>query len=173
MEKRETSEITIENYISLDGELGSVSLIDQSIPPQKLEGSKKKKRKVRQPKSEGDESDINSRLRWGKKEDIPLFKEVYRLEKEGILSLSDFSNKDPNLGDSTYDGLALLAKNLNWKLSLKKFYVRISKRISNEFSVREILQLKKMMKSTKYSNIDYEEILYSFPGKPMVTIKAA
>ena len=172
IKKRETSEITIENFISLDGELGSVNLIDQSTP-QELEGSKKKKRKVRHPKSEDDESDIHSRLRWGKKEDIPLFKEIYRLEKEKILSLSDFSNKDPDLGDSIYDGLALLAKNLNWKLSLKKFYVRISKRISNEFSVREILQLKKMMKCTQYSNIDYEEILYSFPGKPMETIKAA
>ena len=117
-------------------------MIEKSNPPQKLEGSRKKTTKVRKSKSEGDDSDKNSRLRWGKKEDIPLFKEIYKLEKEGILSLSDFSTKDPNLGDSRYDGLALLAKNLDWQLSLKKFYVRISKRISNEFSAREILQLK-------------------------------
>jgi len=50
--------------------------------------------------------------------------------------------------------------------------IRIKKLSNKEYSVRDIKLLKKLLRNTEQYEIDYEEILYNFPGKSMNDVKS-
>ena len=61
---------------------------------------------------------------------------------------------------------------LGWKTCLKDLIARIKSCISDKFSVRELKELKRMIKSMG-KEINYEEILFNFPGKSLELVKKA
>ena len=85
-----------------------------------------------------------SRLRWGRKEDIKLFKEIYYLSKEGILTLDQLSRMDPEFDADDNPGLIKIANLLNWKSGMNHLLIRIQRRMLDNFSAREVVILKKL-----------------------------
>ncbi|CAI2361455.1 unnamed protein product [Moneuplotes crassus] len=108
--------------------------------------------------------------RWGKKEDKTLFYAIRQLEKQGVLKLDDLFDIEPR--DARYNIILRYLRNeLGWKSVFKDLVKRIKTRISDSFSHREIKQLKNIIKKEyNYRNLDYEKILYDFPGKSLARV---
>ena len=122
--------------------------------------------------SQGDLQVSHKRVRWGRKQDKELFKQIYLLEKQGSISLNKIIKSNADKMEVTEDGALLpLMEKLNWKYGLQALVVRIKNCLSNKFSVREVRMLKKLCK--KNLTPDFEEILYNFPGKSMRKIMQA
>ena len=112
-------------------------------------------------------------IRWGLREDKLLFKTIHQLENLNLISLTELENIDPAEGKHN-ENIRYLHSILGWKSSFKDLVRRIQSKISHDFSKREIKYLKKIMNDVyNYENIDYEEVLYQFPGKTLERVKEA
>ena len=94
------------------------------------------------------------------------------MEKEGILTLEELIRIDPDYEAEQNKEVINLGKSLNWKYSLRNLIVRVQKFVNSNFSVRETKLLKKLVKESDMKNIDYENILYNFPGKSIERIRS-
>ena len=115
--------------------------------------------------------DSHQRRRWGRREDCQLFINIRKLEKEGVLTLSEIVGIKSQLKAENHKGLIMLAERLDWKASNLNLVLRVKKFIHPVFSVRDIRLLKKLLMKSQYKNIDYEQILDNFPGKSMERIR--
>ena len=114
---------------------------------------------------------LKTRQRWGRKEDILLFKCIYMFEKKGVISLKEILHMSPEY-DENNEGISQLCDYLGWKSAQSCLITRIQKRINNEFSHRETKLLKRLCKRN-YKKIDYEDIFYYFPGKTFQIVSKA
>ncbi|CAI2377231.1 unnamed protein product [Moneuplotes crassus] len=106
--------------------------------------------------------------RWGLQEDKNLCKVIKDLENRGILDLQKVLNLGIIKDSSLHPELELLAEMLKWRNPLRTLVSRIKKLYSRGYSKREIKRLKKKLKSFQgVEDIDYEALLYDFPGKTM------
>ena len=117
------------------------------------------------------ENDPKIRRRWGKKEDRILFKVIYQLEKQGILTLEELVDLDPV--DAQYHIIVRhLHEEFGWKSLFRDLIRRIKTRISDYFSHRDIKLMKRIIKKEyQYQNLDYEKIFYEFPGRSFQRVK--
>lgn len=60
---------------------------------------------------------------------------------------------------------------MNGKLCQNNLVIRIQTICKRNFSIREIKILKAEIKKYKYKDVDYEKLLYYFPGKSLEMIK--
>ena len=116
-------------------------------------------------------SGTNQRLRWGKKQDKELFKNIRILEKQGVTSLNEIIHMNAETEAETHSGVAQLVTSLNWKSSPKHLVYRVQKQMSYDFSIREVKLLKKQLKRSHYNSIDYDTLIYDYPGKTMKRLK--
>ena len=85
---------------------------------------------------------------------------------EEILSMTDPQE------NKNFKPLMDIKRKLGWKTCVKSLIERIKSCISDEFSVRDLKKLKGLIKSKK-KEINYEEILFNFPGKSLELVKKA
>ncbi|CAI2371627.1 unnamed protein product [Moneuplotes crassus] len=107
------------------------------------------------------------RKRWCKKDDRLLFKVIYDLEKQGLLTLDELTTLDPK--DAKYHLIVRhLRQQFGWKSLYKDLVKRIKSRISDYFSHRDVKLLKKILKTQyDYTDPDFEKIFLEFPGKSL------
>ena len=108
--------------------------------------------------------------RWGKKDDRRLYTKLKVLQKEGLLSLSDFSDDSTLPEDSL---ITSLSYEVSWRGSQELLIRRIRKILKpSKLSVRERkLLLNLVIEAQQQKTIDYEEISYNFPGKDLQYLK--
>jgi len=167
--KEETSDITKDNIVPVQDSKSLYPSIHQTEKSEVPEETREVAIVVEDPQ---ETHKTASRLRWGRKEDKELFKQIYLLEKQGAISLTELSQINTNDFEMTKDvGLNILVEKFNWKSELKALVIRIQNCLSDKFSVRETRLLKKLCKKSSPPN--YEEILYNFPGKSMKRVVEA
>jgi hypothetical protein len=104
--------------------------------------------------------------RWGRSEDKSLFKLIRDMEEQGALSLKEILQVNSRSDVYKHEGLCSLAHAFQWKSLIKNLLFRIKNLCGREFSVRELKMLKKLLKKKyKYEKIDYNDLIYEFPGK--------
>ncbi|CAI2358748.1 unnamed protein product [Moneuplotes crassus] len=109
-------------------------------------------------------------IRWGKNEDKLLFHKIHELEKQGVLSLDEIINL-PSREIKNDPSVRHLCSVFHWLALPRDLVKRIKKRVSDYFSHREIKLMKRIIKNQyKYQNLDYEKILYEFPGKTLARV---
>ncbi|CAI2387145.1 unnamed protein product [Moneuplotes crassus] len=109
-------------------------------------------------------------IRWGKNEDKLLFHKIHGLEKKGVLSLDEIINL-PSREVKNDPSVRHLCSVFHWRTLPRDLVKRIKKRMSDYFSHREIKLMKRIIKHQyKYQNLDYEKILYEFPGKTLARV---
>lgn len=130
--------------------------------------NEEEKEEMKEDKEPSDWQSDHQKKRWGRDDDKRLFGVIRSLEKQGLLSLQEILEMDANTQACSNKGVSALAKKFKWK-SLKKYLVfRIQSLWGKEFSVRETKLLKRIIKKNyNYENLDYENILYNFPGKTL------
>jgi len=110
--------------------------------------------------------------RWKKEDDKKLFKEIRKLEAQGLLSLEEILQMDPGRDIKYHSGVKLLSEAIEWKSVRKTLVKRIHNLCNGGFSVRDIKRLKKDLKTmSKSGEIDYEVLIYNYPGKPLNKFK--
>ena len=71
-----------------------------------------------------------------------------------------------------HSGIKLLSDAIKWKSVRKALVKRIQTVCKGGFSVRDIKRLKKELKSLRpKGEIDYEALIYNYPGKPLNQFK--
>ncbi|CAI2382062.1 unnamed protein product [Moneuplotes crassus] len=111
------------------------------------------------------------RSRWGRKQDKILFQTIRDMEQEEILTLHEFLNPDSDKKLKDYIEIQQLCERSGWKSSPSKLLTRIKSLCTPEFSFREMTLLKKILKTYKYQNIDYDKVIYEFPGKTISDLR--
>ncbi|CAI2377215.1 unnamed protein product [Moneuplotes crassus] len=105
-------------------------------------------------------------IRWGRAEDKKLFALIRTLQAEGKIGINDILAMNPNREAYTNQGIRILARRFGWKSLMKNLVQRIQSLYKKDFSVREIKTLKQIVKKEyEYKNLDYDKIIYHFPGK--------
>lgn len=105
--------------------------------------------------------------RWGRDKDKVLFQLIHDMEKQNLLTLEGLANIDLNEAYNNEEAL-LLAHKFGWKTIVKNLIIRIKSLINRDFSIREMKNLKRIIKKDyKYKKLDFEKIIYDFPGKTM------
>lgn len=118
-------------------------------------------------KYEEEKNDSRKEQRWRRNDDKELFKLIREFERKGILTLSEIMEMSTKDAFSS-KVLTLIARSFNWKGLNKQLLTRIQNLSSRDFSARELKQLKSTLKKQyKYKNLDYDELIYNFPGKSM------
>lgn len=118
----------------------------------------------------GNETSPNEvKKRWGKKEDKILWKTIRRDISHGVYTLEILKNI-PLAEAKDNINIIQLSDSIGWKTTNAKLLERIQKSISDNFSAREEILLRKLIKKKSYKNLDYEAILSHFPGKSRVRI---
>mmetsp|Transcript_14086 Transcript_14086/g.15745 ORF Transcript_14086/g.15745 Transcript_14086/m.15745 type:complete len:175 (-) Transcript_14086:107-631(-) len=111
-------------------------------------------------------------VRWGRTEDRKLFHLLRMLESENQLDIEEILKMDANKDAYGNPGIHLLAKKFGWKSLMKNLVQRIQALFKKDFSVREIKLLKQIIKKEYcYKSLDYEKIIFHFPGKKMCRLK--
>ncbi|CAI2382713.1 unnamed protein product [Moneuplotes crassus] len=112
--------------------------------------------------------DQTIKKRWGLKQDKNLCKIIKDLSKEGKIDLQQILKLKPIYEAYQSSDVELLADILEWKNPLRTLVTRIQKIYSRGYSKREIKRLKKNLKNLQgQADIDYDELIYDFPGKTM------
>lgn len=106
----------------------------------------------------------NIKRRWGKKEDKMLWRTIRGDISNGLYTLEILKNIP--IEEAKVNTLVIqLSKMIGWKTTNTKLLERIQKSISDNFSAREEILLRKLIKKKGYRNLDYDSILSNFPGK--------
>lgn len=110
--------------------------------------------------------------RWGRKHDKNLFQVIRDMEKEGITTLDDILELDEEEDLSQHRGILQVGDRAGWRSSPAKLLLRIKALKTENFSFREVKALKKILKNKyEYENINFEKVIYEFPGKTMKALK--
>ncbi|CAI2359130.1 unnamed protein product [Moneuplotes crassus] len=110
--------------------------------------------------------------RWGRKQDEILFKTIREMEQQQIITLDELLNWDHTLTLKDNEAIQELCIRSQWKAHPGKLLTRIQSLSKHEFSFREIKKLKQILRRKyNYKNIDYNEVIYGFPGKSMAALK--
>lgn len=110
--------------------------------------------------------------RWGRKQDKNLFQIIRDMEAEGLFVLDDLVALDENEDLYQYEGIRQLCSRACWRATPAKLLGRIKTLRDTKFSFREIKALKKLLRDGyEYENIDYDKVLYDFPGKTMEKLR--
>ena len=117
------------------------------------------------------ESAGKSAKRWSRTEDKELFKQIRTLEAQGVLSLDEILALDAYKQAAKHTGVRILAELFGWKGLMRHLVNRVKSLCNKDFSVREIKRLKKIVKSFKYRDLDYDDICYEFPGQTKARIE--
>lgn len=114
---------------------------------------------------------INKEKRWGKDEDIRLFRGLKTLCQEEGEDITQFATKDYSQPQRMF--LLKLRPIVQWKGTATQLFNRIRTLMkSPKMSVRDMKKLRKLSKAHADSNTrDLEQILEHFPGKDEETIK--
>ena len=114
--------------------------------------------------------------RWGKNEDVEMYRILLRLERETKISIEDLLAINPKSARLDQNPLLqLVAQELRWRRPLPKLLKRIQKICApSNFSVRELHSFKRKIKEQHTNgDIDYDELMVEFPGKSLLQIKDA
>ncbi|CAI2382750.1 unnamed protein product [Moneuplotes crassus] len=107
--------------------------------------------------------------RWGRNQDKVLFQTIRDMEQDQIITLDEILNL--NSHSSNYEGIEQLKERSGWKACHTKLLARIRSLCVSEFSFREIKKLKKILrKDYNFGEIDYDKVIYEFPGKTKGTL---
>ncbi|CAI2360221.1 unnamed protein product [Moneuplotes crassus] len=107
-------------------------------------------------------------IRWGKCQDKKLFAAIRSLEKQGVLQLESLLAMNTETEADNNQGVAALAEKIQWKCKFKNLVYRVKKLSNKKFSFREVKALKRIIKKEYQDKpIDYDKVLYHFPGKSM------
>lgn len=107
-----------------------------------------------------------AKKRWRREDDKRLFSVIRSLEREGHLTLEELTHMNPATEACGHKGVSMLAKIFEWKSLKKHLVIRIQSLVKRDFSVRETKNLKRILKKEyNYENLNYEKIIYEFPGK--------
>lgn len=137
-----------------------------------LQKSKEKAHdKFDESKSENDNTfGVEKATRWGREHDRMLFQLIRQLETEGILTFDELKTIQPRQA-YRHKGVCLLAKRFGWKTIVRNLVSRIRNLQEKDFSVREVKLMKQIIKKDyKYKNVDYDKIIYHFPGKSLARV---
>lgn len=102
--------------------------------------------------------------RWGKAEDKILWQTIREDISNGRYTLEVLKNI-PLVEGKRNIHVQQLSQRIGWKTTNVKLLERIQKSISDSFSAREEILLRKLIKKKGYKNLDYDTILSHFPGK--------
>lgn len=110
--------------------------------------------------------------RWGRIEDKILFKLLRELETQRVTTFSEVLEISEPIHPDQEKMLTMLATKVQWKGSLINLVNRVKTLFKfNEFSVRELKLLKRLVKKQyKAKEINYEKLLEEFPGKSLESI---
>ena len=111
--------------------------------------------------------------RWGKKEDVQLFKVFRNFEEEGVISLREIMNSTSCSEAYNSKGIFKIIQALDCHQGPKFIWKRIKSKMSDSFSVRETKILKRELKKYHYEDISYPTVLEYFPGKSLYGLKFA
>ncbi|CAI2378075.1 unnamed protein product [Moneuplotes crassus] len=135
------------------------------------EGLRKRivKKKPKKPKIAQKVKSFENRTRFCKKHDREMFLVLNRLCKESGISPSEFEGTEFPLSENLMEILEQLITEINWRRSRKiPLLSRIRKLMMDKaFSIRDVKLLTALatQHQSKYGFIDYEAIMYYFPGK--------
>ncbi|CAI2383208.1 unnamed protein product [Moneuplotes crassus] len=122
-----------------------------------------------------DKVKFSARRRFNKSHDREMFKRLIELCKECQVQVSDFWSSATILSSELWGILERIAAEISWSPSkLDQLLTRIKKIGKNpdKFSARDNKLLRKLVNQQKRNGyIDYQEVLYYFPGKSLETIK--
>ena len=113
--------------------------------------------------------------RWGRKQDIQVFKALRELTNREGISFETFFDQESSLTEKHHFILFELVYKYNWKRNTRTMLNRIRSLSKNqEMSVRERRQFERLRKDAKKKNKPFiiEEIAHLFPGKLVSTLKA-
>ncbi|CAI2360040.1 unnamed protein product [Moneuplotes crassus] len=111
--------------------------------------------------------------RWGKCHDKKLFAAIRFLEKKGILKLNDLLTMNASTEAKCDQGVKILANKISWNWQYENLVERVKNLSDKKFSFREIKTLKRIIKKEyRHKPLDYEKILYHFPGKTVEKLMA-
>ena len=98
---------------------------------------------------------------------------LIQLWEEHWIPIDDFTNPNGETSEEMVEVLRIMKKKLEWKRSKMVLLKRIRKISNNrEFSVRETKLLRKLInKQKKDGYIDFQEVLFYFPGKTIDILK--
>lgn len=114
-----------------------------------------------------DKTGANKSQRWGRAKDKNLFQLIREMEQEKILTFDELKTIEPRQA-YRHKGVRLLAKRFGWKTIVRNLVSRIKNLQEKEFSVREIKLMKSIIKKEyRYKNVNYDKLIYHFPGKSM------
>lgn len=117
-----------------------------------------------------DEPEDPKKKRWGREEDKKLFNLVREMDKEGTLTFDELKTIRPSQAHK-HEGVCLLTKRFGWKAIARNLLYRIENLQGRDFSVREVKHIKNIVKREyKYKDIDYEKVIYHFPGKSLARV---
>lgn len=92
------------------------------------------------------------------------------MEKEGVLNFDELMTIQPRQA-YRHKGVCLLAKRFGWKTIVRNLVTRIRNLQEKDFSVREVKLMKQIIKKDyKYMNVNYDDIIYHFPGKSLARV---
>ncbi|CAI2382100.1 unnamed protein product [Moneuplotes crassus] len=113
-----------------------------------------------------------SRSRWGRKQDKLLFQTIRDMEKEELITMNDLLTPSSEIFSRDCEEIQQLCERSGWKSSPEKLLSRIKSLCVSEFSFRETTLLKKILKTYKYKEVDYQKVINEFPGKTMPVLQS-
>ncbi|CAI2360146.1 unnamed protein product [Moneuplotes crassus] len=116
------------------------------------------------------EKDIKAK-RWGKDEDIALFKAFRECEEQGLITLSSICQLKSAAQLKSHQGLQIIKNKLGCRQSSRFIANRLSLKLTDTFSIRETKLLKRLLKNYNYENVKYSEIIGKFSGKTLQGFK--
>jgi len=104
---------------------------------------------------------------------IELYHMLIQLWEEHWIPIDDFTNPNGETSEEMVEVLRIMKKKLEWKRSKMVLLKRIRKISNNrEFSVRETKLLRKLINRQKKDGyIDFQEVLFYFPGKTIEILR--
>lgn len=117
-------------------------------------------------------SKTTRQVRWRKSDDKLLFRELIFITRKFSLTMEEFIE----LGKAGASHVACdeLFEKINWKGSITSLMDRIWKLISNKeyLSYRDFKQLRKLYyQQLRRKNVDWDSLLFEFPGRSLEYIK--
>lgn len=125
--------------------------------------------------------------RWGKEKDKLAFKMLHSLWKESGINVDKFIKADESEIIDEYaeafinnssnkqfsEIIERIAAEYNWIRKPIFLFHRFKKiySLENNLSVREVKLLRKILMKSDCDNIDYESVMFHFPGKQLSVIK--
>lgn len=159
-----------ELFVELDAvpKLADVEIDHKFAPNEEIKGAQDSYDLVSQ-----EDLSTNKEIRWRKEDDKELFSSFRKMCRKAMFNLRDVVSA-PLRKNKAYKQIILeVAQQVGWKGKTSMVVRRIKKILNNsELSVREKQDLTRMYKQqVKEGQLDWEKILYEFPGKNLIFVK--